>query len=144
MNRITKLTVAGAVLLSSFILAQAADKKPDATFDLSGSAVAVGVGYEWGSGTLHYNGANHPFTIQGLSILNVGGKKIEATGEVYNLGKLEDFAGKYSGLSAGAALVYGASSGVMQNNSGVVIRLRAKTTGAEVKLAGDIIEVKLR
>jgi hypothetical protein len=54
-----------------------------------------------------------------------------------------DFAGNYNGVSAGVALVYGASSGVLENHSGVVIRLHAKTTGAELKLAGDAFEVKL-
>ena len=62
---------------------------------------------------------------------------------VHELLHCEDFAGNYNGVSAGAALVYGASSGVLENHSGVVIRLHAKTSGAELKLAGDAFEVKL-
>ncbi len=143
MNRAIKTTLAAAVFLSSLSLAQAADKTPDATIDLTGGAAAVGVGYEWGSGTLHYNGTDYAFSIKGVSLFDLGGKKIDATGDVYNLSKVEDFAGNYNGVSAGAALVYGGSSGVMENHSGVVIRLRAKTTGAELKLAGDAFEVKL-
>lgn len=59
------------------------------------------------------------------------------------MNKVEDFAGNYNGVSAGAALVYGASSGVLENHSGVVIRLHAKTSGGDLKLAGDAFEVKL-
>ena len=144
MNLVSKSAVALAVLLSTFTLAQAADKSPDATFSLSGGAVAVGVGYEWGRGTLHYNGTDYPFTIKGLTLLDVGGEKIDATGEVYNLSKAEDFAGNYSGVDAGAAFVYGGTAGVMENHSGVVIHVRSNTTGAELKLSGNTMKVKLQ
>ena len=144
MNPVSKGVVALGVLLSTFSFAQAAENQPDATFNLSAGSVAVGVGYEWGRGTLHYDGADYPFTISGLTVLDVGGGKIDATGEVYNLRKVEDFAGSYSGVDAGAALVYGGSAGVMENHGGVVIRVHSKATGADLKLSGNTMEVKLR
>ena len=142
MNRVTR-TVVAAALLSIFNFAQAADKQPDATFNLSGGSVAAGVGYVWGHGTLHYKGADYPFSIDGLSVLDVGAQGIDAAGEVYNLSSIDDFAGSYSGLAAGAALVYGASSGVMENHSGVVVHVHSNTDGVDLKLSGNTMEVKL-
>ena len=144
MNRITRIAVALLVLLSTFSTGRAADQQPDATFKLTGGSVAAGVGYTWGHGTLHYNGTDYPFSISGLTLLDVGGERIDATGEVYNLSKPEDFAGNYSGVAAGAALIYGASSGVMENHSGVVVHVHTDATGADLKLSGDTMEVKLR
>jgi hypothetical protein len=144
MNRNFKLAVAIAAFVSGINLAPAADKIADATLDLSGGTVAAGVGYTWGRGTLHYRGRDYPFSVNGLTLINVGAEKVEATAEVYNLSKLEDFAGKYSGLAAGAALVYGASTGVIENSNGVVIRVHAGSQGADLQLAGNAVEVKLR
>jgi hypothetical protein len=144
MNLVSKSAIALAVLLSSFSLAGAEDKTPDATFSLSAKTAAAVVGYEWGSGTLHYQGADYPFAIKALEFLDFGGADIEATGEVYNLSKVEDFAGSYSGVAAGATLVDGASSGVMQNHSGVVIHVHSITKGAELKASVGTMEVKLQ
>jgi hypothetical protein len=144
MNGNLKVAAAMAVLLSCVNLAPAADKIPDATLDLTGGTVAAGVGYTWGRGTLHYKGRDYPFSVNGLTLINVGAEKVQARAEVYNLAKLEDFAGSYSGVAAGAAMIYGASTGVMENSNGVVIRVRAESTGADVQLAGNTVEVKLR
>ena len=144
MNRVTASKIALAALLSCFSLSHAADKTPDATFDLSAKSIDVVVGYQWGEGTLHYQGSDYPFSVSGLNVLAVGGTKIAATGEVYHLSKPEDFAGNYSGVAAGAALVEGGSTGVMQNHTGVVIRVHEQSSGAELKLSGNTMEVKLR
>ena len=48
---------------------------------------------------------NYSFSISGLNVLALTGAKIAAAGEVYHLSKPEDFAGNYSGVAAGAALV---------------------------------------
>jgi hypothetical protein len=144
MNLVSKSAIPLAVLLSSFSLAGAEAKTPDATFSLSAKTAAAVVGYEWGSGTLQYKGADYPFAIKALNFLDVGGANIEATGEVYNLSKVEDFAGRYIGVGAGAALVDGASSGAMQNHSGVVIHVHSNTKGAELKASVGTMEVKLQ
>jgi hypothetical protein len=144
LNRVTASKIALAVLLSCFSLSRAADKTPDATFDLSATSIAAGVGYEWGEGTLHYQGGDYPFSVSGLTVLALGGARIAATGEVYHLSKPEDFAGNYSGVAAGAALVEGGSTGVMQNHSGVVIHVREQTSGVDLKVSGNTMEVKLR
>ena len=42
-----------------------AKEKADATVRLSAGSVAAGIGFSWGSGTLHYKGKNYHFTIDG-------------------------------------------------------------------------------
>ena len=81
-----------------FALAQ--DKPADATLKLSEGAVAAGVGHSWGKGTLTYKGRNYPVKVSGVSAGQVGVSKVEATGKVFNLAKLEDFNGTYAAAGA--------------------------------------------
>ncbi|MDB5442276.1 MAG: hypothetical protein JWP73_652, partial [Phenylobacterium sp.] len=55
---IRSAAIAAALFVASPALAQTA--APNATIDLSGRSVAVGVGYTWATGTLHYNGKAYP------------------------------------------------------------------------------------
>ena len=78
------LAAVTAVFLSCASAYAAADRTPDATIDLSGGSVAVGVGVDWSKGTLHFKGQDVPVKVKGLSLLRVGVSKISASGEVYN------------------------------------------------------------
>src|SRR5213080_1505378 len=60
-----------------------------------------------GKGTLYYNGQRHHFTISGLGAGGMGGQKVTATGKVYNLNNLRDFAGTYRGISGALTLIRG-------------------------------------
>jgi hypothetical protein len=71
------------------------DSQTDATLRLEGGSVAAGIGYVLGTGTVNYQGADHKFRISGVSVVDVGGAKIEATGLVMHLGTLGDFSGTY-------------------------------------------------
>src|SRR5215510_8609520 len=48
-----------------------------------------------GGGTLQFGGKSYDFTIGGLGIGGIGLSKITATGNVYNLDKIEYFPGAY-------------------------------------------------
>ena len=77
-----------------------APKKPDATVKLSEGSVAAGIGWTWGKGELTYKGKKYKVKVDGLSVGEVGITKAEATGNVFNLKKLEDFDGVYATASA--------------------------------------------
>ena len=64
MNKIKKIRL--LLLISGLItgFAQAAEK-PDATVRLSSKAVAAGVGFSWGKGTLSYKGKDYPISSKG-------------------------------------------------------------------------------
>jgi hypothetical protein len=121
-----------------------AKEKPDATVRLSSGSVAVGIGFSWGSGVLHYHGKNYPFSVDGVSVGDVGVTKAEATGNVYHLKHLEDFNGNYTAGSAGATVAGGGSATSMVNQSGVKMNLTSTTRGLKLKLAVEGVKIQLK
>jgi len=121
----------------------AADQVPDGTVELSGGSVALGIGYSWGSGELVYQGKTYQLKAEGLSIVDLGASDYTATGSVYNLKKLEDFAGTYAAATAGATVITGASDTIMRNEHGVTIELSAAHQGLQFTLAPEGLTVSL-
>jgi hypothetical protein len=142
MNRILSAIVVFVTFAFAPLLSSAAGT-PDATLDISGSRGAVGVGYLQASGTLHFQGQDYPVQVQGLTVGEVGGGTFTATGDAYNLRKPSDLDGNYVAASAGAALGGGSDGTAMQNQNGVVIKLRATTQGADLNLSIDGFALKL-
>ena len=144
MNTKILAAVTAAVLSCSSLMSLAADdRKPDATLDLSGGSVAVGVGVDWAKGTLHFQGKDVPVKVKGLSVVRVGASKISASGEVYNLKELSEFAGNYSAVAAGAAVAGGGGVSAMRNDHGVVMHLHSTTTGVDLDLGVKGLVVSL-
>ena len=118
-------------------------EQPDATLDLAGGTFALGVGFVWGSGTLHYDGAGRAFKFSGVSVIDAGGAHIKATGEVYHLQNLQDFEGHYTIASAGVTVAGGGSLAALRNEHGVIIKLHATSTGLRFNFASEGVKVKL-
>ena len=131
-------------LMAVFAVAALAQEKPDATLTFSGGSVSVGIGYSWGSGVLTYQGKDYPFSVDGLSVGVVGGSSVTATGDVYNLKKLQDFNGNYTAATAQGTLGGGAGATAMQNQASVVIKLVSTTQGIEFKLASSGVKITLK
>ena len=125
-------------------MAQAEEQKPDATLRLSGGSVAAGLGVTWGGGTLTYKGKDYPISVTGISAGDVGVTKLEASGKVYNLTKLDDFDGNYTAAAAGATLAGGGSAVAMKNQNGVSVHLVATTQGVKLVLGGGGVEMKIK
>ena len=111
---------------------------------LESKSVAVGVGVSWGDGVLEYQGKKYPFTVTGLSVVDLGVSKVSARGEVKNLKKAEDFNGNFVAAGAGAAVGGGAAAAALKNQNGVEMTLTATTTGVKFALGGGGVEVKLK
>lgn len=122
----------------------AADDKPSGTVTIESKSVALGIGVSWGDGKLSYEGKAHTFSVKGLSVVDVGVSKVSARGKVFHLKKLEDFAGTYAAVQAGAAVGGGMSVVALRNQNGVVLELTSTQTGIKFTLAGEGIEVKLK
>jgi hypothetical protein len=119
------------------------DKAPDATLTLSEGSVAAGVGWSWGHGTLNFQGQSYPVKVDGLSVAEVGITKANATGNVYNLKSLADFDGVYAAAGAEGTAGKGAGVSSLRNSKGVVINLKSETKGANIKVAGEGLKLKL-
>lgn len=143
-RRLTAWVAVGGLvtLLAGFAAAQGA-KKPDGTVKLSEGTVAVGIGWTWGKGVLTYQGKTYPFKVEGVSVLEVGVTKAEATGDVFNLKKLDDFNGVYGAAGAEATGVKGAGVTALRNKAGVVLELKSVTKGANLKLALEGLKLAL-
>ena len=139
------LVLVMALVFSGFAFAaeKKTEKKPDATLELTEGQVALGIGWSWGKGVLTYKGKKYPFKVEGLSVGDVGITKAEATGNVNDLKKLEDFSGKYLSAAAEATVGVGAGAVAMQNDKGVVVYLFPKTKGVNLKLAGEGVKFVL-
>lgn len=115
----------------------------EATMSFAGGQIAAGIGFSWGNGTIAYQGAQHPFHISGLSLVNVGVSSVSASGEVYNLKRIEDFNGTYAAVSAGATLGGGGSIAYLRNQEGVVIEVTSTMAGLDFQLAANGITISL-
>jgi hypothetical protein len=117
---------------------------PDATLRIEQKSVALGIGYQWGSGTLLFRERTYPFKIDGLSVNAVGASKSEAIGYVYNLKSVNDFQGTYTAIEAGGAAGGGKGITSMKNGSGVRITLHTTSQGLEAKAAPEGVKITLQ
>src|SRR5262245_40331110 len=144
MRRVAIGLVAVIAVVSLFAgLSFAQKKKADATLKLSEGTVAVGIGWSWGKGTLTYKGKNYPVKVDGLSVGEVGVKRANATGNVYDLKSLADFDGTYVAGGAGATIGGGAGITAMKNQNGVTIEMKSTTQGASLKLAAEGLKLSV-
>ncbi len=66
-----------------------------------------------------------------------------ATGTVYNLKSVDDFAGGYAAAAAGGTAGKGAAVSSLRNDKGVVINLKSETKGANIKVAASGLKITL-
>lgn len=123
------------------------EKLPAAMIRVSAKSVALGVGYSWGDGTLVFQGREYPFSVTGLSLVNIGVSGLTAVGKVYDMKRLADFSGNYAGTAATFAVAGGASDITIRNGNGVVIVLsgdQAKQSGTQLSLGAGGVNIKLK
>jgi len=115
------------------------------TVDINQVQIAFIGSANLGGGTLHFNGQDYDFTIGGLGVGGIGASSIEASGEVYNLTSVSQFAGGY-GQARYGAVIGDASTGELwlQNSEGVYMHLKAKRAGLMLSLGGDVIVIDLK
>lgn len=133
-----------ALILTLSSPALAEDRKPDATLDLAMGSAAIVLGYTWGSGTLTFQDKKHPVHVAGFSLLALGLSQATATGEVFNLTKLEDFSGTFMAASIEGTFGAGGGATAMRNQNGVVIHLFMTTQGLNVKVTPEGVRLSIK
>jgi hypothetical protein len=131
-------------LIAGFAQAAGKSMRPDATLQLSSGAVAAGVGISWGQGTLSYKGKQYPVSVSGLSLGKVGITKVRASGEVYNLKRLQDFEGNYTSATADITLAGGRSGVTMKNQNGVRVVMHAASKGVDLTIGASGVDINLK
>ena len=134
--------VAVAALQHGSAFAQSSKLTQSGTVTINQAQVAFIFSGNVGGGKLHYKGKTYPFSIGGLGVGGIGVSSIEATGEIYNLMRLSDFAGAYGQARTG--LVVGTlSAGTLwlENDQGVYLKLAAKRKGVALSIGLDAIYI---
>ena len=150
MNNVKKIAILSLVIAVTTGFTQAAthhQSGPDATLRLSTGGFALGIGVNWGSGTLTYRGKNYPVKVKGLSVGRVGATSSSAYGEVFNLHHLQDFNGHYDVGGAGTrgvTLGAGKTGTIMSNQAGVIVRVSSTQQGVAVNATGGGVDLQLK
>jgi hypothetical protein len=141
MRRTIMSVMAIASLLLMLNLIPAEVERPDATLTWHMVSIADGVGYSWGAGVLTFQGKEYPFRVEELSVGDMGISRAEATGNVYNLTKIEDFSGAYVAASTSASITRGSGVATMRNRHGVVTDLTGIDQGVKLKFAVEGVKI---
>ena len=112
----------------------------------SGGAVALGIGYTWGHGTLYFSEDQKQYKckLSGVSVVDVGAAGMNAEGEVYNLTSPADLNGNFSAVTAGMTIGEGGSIAYLKNEKGVVVKLHSQTGGMRFNLSANGMHISLQ
>lgn len=153
-NHIIRTVFCAFFLLATWVPSTYAEEAPEqrhidfdketisGTVEIKAKQIALIVGGGWGDGVLHFQGQDHPFKVTGLKAGGVGYVELDAVGDVYFLNKLEDFSGKYGTAAIGATAAKGSVVATVENNKGVILRLKAKSKGAALNLGVGGMSIK--
>jgi hypothetical protein len=143
MRRRSILLGAGMASLASTAMAQ--ERVKSGTVEIEQVQVAfIGSG-NVGGGTLFYEGRSYRFSIGGLGIGGFGISKLEATGTVYNMKRLNQFPGAYGQARSGYALGNDGTGKLwLENTNGVLLELHAKRTGVALSMGADAVYIDFR
>ena len=103
------------------------------------------VGGGVGRGTLTYRGKTYPFRITGLSFgITAGATVGRLDGWASDIREVGDFAGTYSSVGGGFALVGGVNGVHLRNEKGVTIVLQGPKAGLELAANLSTISIALK
>jgi hypothetical protein len=133
----------GAAPAEGEAVAAPSELEQDGTVEIKEYSVAfIGSG-SLGKGTLHVDGASHPFRIGGLGIGGIGIASIDARGRVYHLNDLNDFPGMFGKARMGFAIADAGEGRLwLKNTKGVVLELWSEMAGLALTLGADGLVVK--
>ena len=141
-RRLTALLAATAFAVASPAVAETLHHS--GTISINETQFGFLVGGSTGGGKLHFKGHTYDFKIGGLSIGDIGASKVKATGDVYNLTKVANFAGTYSKIDASATAVVGAGGLRLKNEHGVVLKLTTNTKGLQASAGAGGVKITLK
>ena len=130
------LSAAAMFVLATPALAQT----PSGDITFSSESVGEGGEYRRVDGTLRFKDKSYPFTVSGVRVAARGGDRNsgagevfnQGTGQVYNLQRVEDFAGKFVPVKPGPTLASDATTTTIENQKGVRVEFHTTAPGTRV------------
>jgi len=149
MQLLMKPALAGIATLALFIGACAStttapSTPPSATAKIEEWSAAYYGSAATGKGTLNFKGQKYKFSISGLGAGGSGAQKISATGKIYKLHNVADFAGTYTGVSNGLTLIQGHMHAKLTNTNGVELYIAGETEGLASSMGAQVFQVTLK
>jgi len=141
---VSKLTLVVLATAFATTAVEAKDPKPVGKVSIESTSIAAGIGVSWGDDKLHFKEKDYQFSIEGLTLVDVGISKASAVGDVYDLKEIAQFEGAYVAGEAGFALAGGMGGISLRNQNGVVMHLRSVTQGAKLQLGPSGLTIKLK
>jgi hypothetical protein len=139
---LTKWFATGFLALSVSAGGMAAAKQPDAQITIDETQFGFVIGGSVGEGVLNIDGKKHPFKIGGLGVgANIGISKMSASGNVYDLKKLEDFPGNYGRVGGSVAAGVGTGGMTLRNEKGVTLELKGTTEGLQFDISASGVNI---
>lgn len=140
------LSLAAVAMLSTPALAQPKTLGPSTgTVRIEQVQAGFIASGEAGGGTLRYRGKAYPITVGGLGIGTIGASRTVASGTVYGLRQVSDFAGAYVQLKEGWAVGRAGRGAVwLRNDKGVTLRLKTQRQGLQISLGADGVLIGFR
>ncbi len=144
--RQTTTTIAALLMLASPAMAQQRSLGPSTgTVRLEQVQAGFIASGEAGGGTLRFRGRSYPVTVGGLGIGSIGAARSVATGTVYGLHRVSDFAGAYVQLKEGWAVGdAGRGTTWLRNDKGVTLKLATRRQGLQLQLGADGVLIGFR
>ncbi|MEO3471324.1 hypothetical protein AAFN86_05595 [Roseomonas sp. CAU 1739] len=118
-----------------------AGERPVGTVTLSENFIG---GAGAGNGTLTFRGQFYPFRMAGTVVGPGGASRINASGNVYGLTRVEDFAGIYTQGTGRRGLDTASTEDLwLQNSAGVIMHLRGTQMGVTLSLGRDELLIEM-
>jgi hypothetical protein len=123
------------------------ERLPAGLVTLNMKSVALGVGTTQGDGFLNFQGKNYPFTISGVSLVDVGISKFTGAGKVYDLRSSRDLAGTYAAAQSTFAIAGGATAISMKNENGVnivILKNEGQESGTQLSIGPAGMKITMK
>jgi hypothetical protein len=123
------------------------ERLPAGLVNLNFKSVALGIGATRGEGVLNFQGKNYPFTISGVSLVDIGISSYAGAGKVYDLRNPNDLSGTYGATQATFAIGGGDSAMTMKNEKGVtivILKNEGKESGTQFSLGPGGMKITLK
>ena len=123
------------------------ERVPSGLVTLNMKSVAVGVGSTQGDGVLNFQGKSYPFSISGLSLVDIGVSNFSGAGKVYDLKSPADLTGTYAASQATFAIAGGDTAMSMKNDRGVtivVLKNEGQKSGTQLSMGPAGMKITLK
>jgi hypothetical protein len=142
--RASKLLAAVVVALAMLTGASTQSRAASGTVRLHITKVGFLVGVGGGSGTLTYHHKVYKLVVGGVGIGSLGIASADLVGTAYHLHRPSDIAGTYGAAGTGGAFVGGGQVATLQNEKGVVLKLKGMQIGFQASLGVAGMTISLR